>query len=68
MEGNPMWKKLNESGGEATEEEINKDIENVYFQLEAIRQKLFRSMDVKLRTKFMKPICNLMSILDYEFD
>jgi hypothetical protein len=63
-----MWKRINESTGEVTEEEINKDIENVYFQLDNIRKKLYRSTDVELRTKFMKPVCNLMDIMDYELD
>ena len=51
---------------DVTEDEIIKDLENVYFQLDNIRQKLYRSTDVELRKKFMEPVFNLMNILDYE--
>ena len=61
-----MWKKMNESVDDVTEDEIIKDLENVYFQLDNIRQKLHRSTDVELRKKFMEPVFNLMNILDYE--
>ena len=62
-----MWKRVNESEErELTEDEIIKDLENVYFQLDNIRQKLYRSTDVELRKKFMEPVFNLMNILDYE--
>ena len=60
-----MWKRINESS-EVTEDEILKDLENVYFQLDNIRKKLYRSTDVELRKKFMEPVSNLMNILDYE--
>lgn len=51
--------------GELTEDEIFKDIEKAYRQLEKVREKLDKSYDIKLREKYMTPICNAMNILDY---
>lgn len=61
-----MWRRIDESQDELTEEEVIKDLENVYFKLDDIRQKLYRSTDMELRKKFMEPVFNLMNILDYE--
>lgn len=59
-----MWKKLNESVEDVTEDEILKDLEGVYQQLENIRKKLNRSYDIELRMKYMRTISDVMNILD----
>lgn len=56
---------MNESVEDVTEDEILKDLEGVYQQLENIRKKLNRSLDVELRKQYLRPISDVMEILDY---
>lgn len=59
-----MWKKINESS-EVTEDEILKDLEMAYRQLETAKRKLDQSLDVNLREKYERPIADIMDTLDY---
>ena len=61
-----MWKKINESKGEITEDEIIKKMEVVYRTLEDIQLGLNASTNIELREKYMRPIVNFMNWLDYE--
>ena len=60
-----MWKRVDESEVDVTEDEILKDIEVAYRQLENVRRKLSRSMDAGLREKYLSTIADAMDILDY---
>ena len=60
-----MWKRVDESEGAVTEDEILKDIEVAYRQLESVRRKLNRSMDAGLREKYLSTLSDAMDILDY---
>ena len=66
MEGNHMWKKINESESEVTEDEIVTQLGFVYQKLEDIHDMLNRSTDVELRSKYMRHLCDFMNWLDYE--
>lgn len=61
-----MWKKLNESTDEITEDEIYKDLEKVYYALQDIQDRLNRSTDIELRSKYMRHVVDFMNWLDYE--
>jgi len=61
-----MWKRINESAKEISEDEIYKKLEVVYRNLEDIQLGLNGSTDIKLREKYMYPIMNFMNWLDYE--
>ena len=60
-----MWKKINESSDELTEDEVFDDLYMVYLQLEKVRAKLNKSNSIKLRSKFMRPICDFMDFIDF---
>lgn len=61
-----MWKKINESNEEISEDEIISDFEVVYQKLENIQNRLNRSTDIELREKYMRHIVDFMNWLDYE--
>jgi len=60
-----MWKRIDESQDELTEEEIISDLEVVYRQLEKVKAKLDQCYDVELREKYMRHLCDFMNWLDY---
>ena len=61
-----MWKKINESNEEISEDEIISDFEVVYQKLENIQNRLNRSTNIELREKYMRHIVDFMNWLDYE--
>ena len=61
-----MWKRIDESHDELTEEEVINDLEVVYRQLEKVKTKLDQCYDVGLREKYMRHLCDFMNWLDYE--
>jgi hypothetical protein len=61
-----MWKKINESGEEISEDEIISDFEVVYQKLENIQNRLNKSTNIELREKYMRHIVDFMNWLDYE--
>ena len=61
-----MWKKIDESKKEISEDDIVKTLEVVYRNLEDIQLGLSGSTDIKLREKYMRPISDFLNWLDYE--
>jgi hypothetical protein len=61
-----MWKKINESNEEISEDEIISDFEVVYQKLENIQNRLNKSTNIELREKYMRHIVDFMNWLDYE--
>lgn len=61
-----MWKRIDESQDELTEEEVINDLEVAYRQLEKVKAKLDQCYDVELREKYMRNLCDFMNWLDYE--
>jgi len=61
-----MWKRVDESEEEITEKEIYAEFEKVYNVLGDIQDRLNRSTDIELRSKYMRHIVDFMNWLDYE--
>lgn len=61
-----MWKKINESNDEITEDEVVTELGFVYQKLENLQDRLNRSTDIELRNKYLREIVDFMNWLDYE--
>ena len=61
-----MWKKINESNDEITEDEVVTELGFVYQKLENLQYRLNRSTDIELRNKYLREIVDFMNWLDYE--
>ena len=61
-----MWKRIDENHDELTEEEVVTDLGFVYQKLEDLQDRLNRSTDIELRSKYMRHLVDFMNWLDYE--
>ena len=61
-----MWKKINESNDEITEDEVVKELGFIYQKLEDLQDRLNRSTNIELRNKYLREIHDFLNWLDYE--
>ena len=61
-----MWKRIDESNDEITEDEIITGLDLVYQKLEDLLDRLNRSTDIELRSKYMRHLVDFMNWMDYE--
>ncbi len=61
-----MWKKINESNDEITEDEVVKELGFIYQKLDDLQDRLNRSTNIELRNKYLREIVDFMDWLDYE--
>ena len=61
-----MWKKINESNDEITEDEVVTELGFVYQKLEDLQDRLNRSTNIELINKYLREIVDFMNWLDYE--